>query len=116
MKPMNIRSRSSSAVPRSRRRPQYSAMTGNATAATPNPACSSQSNPRPTGPADSNHSPRIASNASTTRPIPRASRAHGRRWLRTDVRAGAPVRRPFVFANYTSRITGRITGLRCVTS
>ncbi|HEX5904210.1 MAG TPA: hypothetical protein VF028_14035, partial [Actinomycetota bacterium] len=63
-----------------------------------------------------NHRPRIARSASTTRPIPRASRAHGARWLLTEARDAFPPR-PFVLlAHYTSTITGRITGFRCVTS
>ncbi len=115
--PMNIRIRSCSAVPRSRISPQYSARIGKTTAAMPNVACRSQSSPRPTGPAEPNHSPRIARSASTTRPIPRASRAQGRRWLLTEGRLLVLLPRPFVvLANYTSTITGRITGLRCVTS
>ncbi len=76
--------------------------------------------PRPTGPAASNHRLSTASSPNTTSPIPSASRAQGARCWRTDVRAGAarlPDARPFVFlANYTSTITGRMTGLRCVTS
>jgi hypothetical protein len=43
----------------------------------------------PTGPAASNQTPKIASRANTTRPMPRASRAHGERICRTGVFGGA---------------------------
>ena len=80
----------------------------------------------PAGPAAENHTDRIESRPKTTRPIPIASRTHGERICRVGVLA-----LPFffddgegrwaealrvVFATYTSMITGRITGLRCVTS
>ena len=94
--PMNIRRRSCSADPRSSINPQDSARIGKTTAAIPNVACRSQSSPRPTGPADPNQSPSTARSASTTRPIPRASRAQGRRWLLTEGRFFVLWPRPFV--------------------
>ncbi len=115
--PMNIRNRSCSAAPRSRTSPQYRARIGKTTAAMPNDGVQEPVQTPADRPGRPNHSPRIARSASTTRPIPRASRAQGRRWLLTEGRLLVFLPRPFVvLANYTSTITGRITGLRCVTS
>ena len=90
--------------------------------------------PWPAGPAAPNQTESTASKAKTTSPIPNASLAHGERICRVgallgfvarflfvgllddgeDRRAGA--RRAVFCATYTSMITGRITGLRWVTS
>ena len=91
--------------------------------------------PCPAGPAASNQTERIASRPKTTRPMPSASRAHGERICRVGVRAGfggallrrsascddgedrrTGARRAVFCGTYTSMITGRMTGLRWVTS
>ena len=93
--------------------------------------------PCPAGPAASNHTDRTANKPKTTSPIPTASRAHGERIWRVGARAGlrrlprgfvavrflddeedrrAGARRAVFWGTYTSMITGRMTGLRWVTS
>ena len=94
--------------------------------------------PCPAGPAASNQTERTASRPKTTSPMPTASRAHGERICRVGVRAGfrrgvwgfflavrflddgedrrAGARRAVFWGTYTSMITGRMTGLRWVTS
>ena len=128
--PMNIRTRSSSAVPRSNTTPQYTPITGNAIAAMPNPPLRSHSITRPALPAASNQSDSTERSANTTRKIPNASRAQGARWVRTGVRVDAerffeapprpddrdPAPRFVFVVTYTSRTMGRITGFRLVTS
>ncbi len=88
----------------------------------------------PAGPAASNQTESTASRPKTTSPMPTPSRAHGERICRVDVRAGlagfllvvrflddgegrrAGARRAVFCGTYTSMITGRMTGLRWVTS
>ncbi|MEA2558199.1 MAG: hypothetical protein QOG88_1737 [Actinomycetota bacterium] len=93
----------------------------------------------PAGPAAWNQTESTDSSANTTKAIPMASRAHGERTTRTCGRGGvfatvvlAGVRFAGLFfagardgvrrdgevfcATYTSMITGRMTGLRWVTS
>src|SRR5439155_10173208 len=108
------------------------------TATTPSEPRSIHVKRSPTGPAASNQTPSTARSATTTRTIPEASRTCGERICRTDVLgalAGAfflcrerpgdvllerrddDRRAGEVFvATYTSMITGKITGFRCVTS
>ena len=80
----------------------------------------------PAGPAAWSQTESTDSSAKTTRPIPIASRAHGdntaRTWGRGGVfffagaRDGARREGEVFCATYTSMITGRMTGLRWVTS
>jgi hypothetical protein len=94
--------------------------------------------PSPAGPAASNQTERTAKRPKTTSPMPTASRAHGERICRVGVRAGfrlvlrcffvavrflddgearrAGARRAVFWGTYTSMITGKMTGLRWVTS
>jgi hypothetical protein len=90
--------------------------------------------PCPAGPAASNQTERIASKPKTTSPMPSASRAQGERICRVGVRAGLAgfflavrflddgedrrtgARRAVFCGTYTSMITGKMTGLRWVTS
>jgi hypothetical protein len=120
---MNMRTRSPWAALRSSRTPQYRASTGKVTAAIPRAPWASTEIPRPTTPAASNHSASTDIRAKTTRPMPRASRAQGARcwrtvvrWRRRRVLGGRRVDLRLALAIYTSMITGRITGLRWVTS
>ncbi len=87
--PMNMRTRSSRAVSRTSKTPQYAPTMGKVKAATPAPARSATVSPSPTGPAPSSHTPSTASSDSTTRPMPKASRAHGDTIWRTGVLGGA---------------------------
>ena len=141
---MNIRTRSSRAVSRSSTIPQYAPISGNTYAAIPNAPRDSHVRKPPTGPAAPNQMPSTPRSETTTRKMPSASRACGDRICRTGVFGGcfgfARVRFAGVRAagfrarvafeardderregevfvgTYTSMITGRITGLRWVTS
>ena len=88
MNPMNMRSRASGARSRTSVNPHASPTSGNAIAATPKPPWSVVFSARPTGPAASSQTDRTASPASTTSPIPTASRACGDRICRVEARRG----------------------------
>ena len=97
---MNIRTRSSRTMSRSRRTPQYRARMGNAIAPTPIAPFTMNRSSEPNGPPEESHSASTDSSATTTSPMPKASRAHGERCDRSSERFRFRARlRVFRFAN-----------------